>query len=55
MAVGALHTGALHTAVFMGHTTIVAAIGQAVVAAEGEMAAGDIGAETAAAVTTHRR
>lgn len=42
--------GALHPAVLMGDTTVVAAVGQAVVMAEGVVAAGDVGGKAAVAV-----
>ena len=38
--------GALHPAVLVGHSLVVAAVGQAVVAAEGVIPAGDVGIET---------
>ena len=47
--------GTLHTAVLMRHPQVVAAVGQAVVAAEGVIAAGDVGAETAVAVAARCR
>ena len=47
--------GAFHTAVFMGHTEVVAAVSQAVVMAEGVIAAGDVGRETAIAVAAGSR
>ena len=42
--------GALHPAVLMGDTAVVAAVGQADVMAEGVVAAGDVGGKAAVAV-----
>ena len=47
--------GAFHTAVFVGHTQIVAAVGHSVVAAQRVMALGDIRAEMAFPVAIGRR
>ena len=46
---------ALHTAVFMRHAQVVAAVGQAVVAAEGVVPRGEVGAETAVTVPARCR